>query len=72
MSEEVDFIISDIKTIERPANPVKNSAPPPNKNPSKPKTFEIQKSFVQQPVSQVHEQLRPELEKLKMFLKSKK
>ena len=71
MSEDVDFLLSDIKSIERPSKPIKNSHEATKPNQQKSKSFQIEKSFVPQAQSQVHEQLRPEVEKLKKFLKLK-
>ena len=46
MSEDIDFIISDIKTIVKPEKSKPMIKRPENKPPSKSSSFQIEKSFV--------------------------
>ena len=71
MSEDIDFVMPEFKKIERPERQIKAIKPEDKKKPTS-KSFQIQKSFVSEPVSKIHENLRPELNQLKKFIKLKK
>lgn len=57
MSEEIDFIMPAVSQIKFPQRSLK--APVKQENKPKSKTFQIEKSFVPEQKSKVHEKMRP-------------